>query len=166
MKRFTKLLTFILSLAVMLSSISALSLPCAAASTPSITIRIEGQKSTIYPATSVNFTSGEDFYDIMCAALAAKNIPIVATDGQYGHEITSIGDESGTYPLWWHLYVNDQESDVGRLIYTSKRRQCCFLPWRRQRCPVPDCYSFAKIPDNGAAGDCKRQYNLHGLFRL
>ena len=49
----------------------------------------------------------------MAAALAAKSVSLVANKGAYGHEIVSIGGESGTYPVWWHLYVNGKASDVG-----------------------------------------------------
>jgi hypothetical protein len=112
MKHFSKLLSVIFSAAIVMSSLTAFGFSSAAVSSSSISLRIEGQKATVYSGT-VDFTPGQDFYDIMTAALAAKGIPIVATMGQYGHEITSIGDESGTYPVWWHLYDNDKESDVG-----------------------------------------------------
>lgn len=110
-KVFKKAVSLICGMAFMISAFACGPVFSAAASS-SIYMRIEGQKSTVYSDT-VSFTDGQDFYDIMAAALAAKNIPIVATLGSYGHEITSIGDESGTYPLWWHLYVNDKESEVG-----------------------------------------------------
>jgi hypothetical protein len=112
MKHFSKLLSVIFSAAIVMSSLTAFGFSSAAVSSSSISLRIEGQKATVYSGT-VDFTPGQNFYDIMTAALAAEGIPIVATLGQYGHEITSIGDESGTYPVWWHLYDNDKESDVG-----------------------------------------------------
>lgn len=116
MKHFSKLMTVIFSFTVVISTLTIFSISPVATSASSINLRIEGQKATIY-SDSVTFTPGEDFYDIMTAALAAKNIPIVATLGEYGHEITSIGEESGVYPLWWHLYVNDKSSDYGADTY-------------------------------------------------
>lgn len=110
-KVFKKAVSLICGIAFMISAFACGPVVSVAASS-SIYMRIEGQKSTVYSGT-VSFTEGQNFYDIMAAGLAAKNIPIVATLGTYGHEITSIGNESGTYPLWWHLYDNDKESEVG-----------------------------------------------------
>lgn len=100
-------------LAVTLSAAAPL-LPFAkaAGAGPSVGLRVEGQRSTLYSG-DVAFTPGEDFYDILTSALKAKDIPVVSTDGSYGHEIDSIGGESGAYPVWWHLYVNGKASDVG-----------------------------------------------------
>lgn len=113
MKYFKKFTSILCGAAVMFSFFTAFSIiPAAAASAPSITMRVEGQKATLYSGT-VGFTEGDNFYDIMAAALAAKDIGLVSNDGAYGHEIVSVGGESGAYPVWWHLYVNGKASDVG-----------------------------------------------------
>lgn len=107
------------SMALVLSMFVLLSPLTSAASSASFTLRIEGQKATVLPQTTVTFTPGSDskstvsFYDLMAETLSKKGIQLKATLGDYGHEITSIGGESGSSPLWWHLYVNDKFCSVG-----------------------------------------------------
>jgi LPXTG-motif cell wall-anchored protein len=112
MKILKKLSAFLCSITLLLTVFASAAAPAKAASAQSITMRVEGQKSTLYSG-SASFTQGEDFYDIMSAALAEKGVNLEANNGTYGHEVVSIGGESGTYPVWWHLYVNGKSSDVG-----------------------------------------------------
>lgn len=120
MKIIKKLTSVICSAAVLLSLFTAVSISpaaaAAAASSPSAALRVEGQKSTIYSG-SVDFTKDTSAYDILAAALASKNIPLAATKSSYGHYITAIGGESGTYPVYWHFYINGKSSDVGADSY-------------------------------------------------
>lgn len=89
--------------------------PKAAGTNPALSLRIEGQTSTIYSNGSCSFTSGDNLYDILSKALSEHDpaIPLVAPDGEYGHEIDAINGEVQSYPLWWHIYVNGKSSDVG-----------------------------------------------------
>lgn len=107
-----KLLSLVLSFAVFLSLFSFLPLNSKAAEAPYITLLIEGQSAEIYNG-KVSFTNGNSLYDIMSKALTAKNIELKAPDGLYGHQIQEIGGEGGTYPVWWHIYVNDEAAQVG-----------------------------------------------------
>lgn len=112
MKIFKKLTALTCCAALLMSLFTAFSISPAASSASSIKMRVEGQKATIYSG-NVSFTQGENFYTIMTRALTDKNIPYSASADSYGHMFKSIGGESGTYPVWWHLYVNGVASEVG-----------------------------------------------------
>ncbi|CDZ23184.1 hypothetical protein CCDG5_0033 [[Clostridium] cellulosi] len=112
MRKAEKFLSLLLSFAVFLSFFSFLPFNSKAAEEPYITLLIEGQNAEIYNG-KVSFTSGDSLYDIMSKALAAKKIELKAPDGPYGHQIQEIGGESGTYPVWWHIYVNNEAAQVG-----------------------------------------------------
>lgn len=86
--------------------------PAAAAAAKNITLRVEGQRSTIYSG-SAGFADGESLYNIMKAAFDKSGVSFETKEGPYGHEIISIGGESGTYPVWWHIYQNGKAADVG-----------------------------------------------------
>lgn len=120
MKILKKATALLCSFAVLLAFFSmscikpaeAASVESVAASTQSVTLRVEGQHSTIYSGR-VNFKQGESLYNIMNAAFAQNGVNFVANNGPYGHEIVSIGGESGTYPVWWHIYQNGKAAEVG-----------------------------------------------------
>jgi hypothetical protein len=110
-----KKLTAVFCGAALVFSISAPALSgvaVTAATGQSVTLRVEGAKSTIYSG-SVTPTQDEDAYDLLASALAAKNIPIVASVSAYGHFITAIGGETGSGNNYWHFYVNGKSSEVG-----------------------------------------------------
>lgn len=112
MKKLTKFISVVMSLAILLPFLLIAPLKSQAADKPCITMLIEGLKNEIYNG-EVSFTKGENFYSVMSEELASKGIELSATESSYGHMINSIGGESGTYPIWWHLYVNGESSQVG-----------------------------------------------------
>lgn len=109
LRKFTSIM---LSVALVLSFLTLFPPKFKAADSSYITMLIEGLNSEIYSG-KVNFTDGESFYDIMSTELAAKNIKLNAPKSAYGHYIVSIGGEKGTYPVWWHIYVNGAASELG-----------------------------------------------------
>lgn len=119
MKKLKKFMAVACSFALMFVTLTVFSPSQKAADTgsPTMSIRIEGLTSNIYSNSSYSFTSGDNFYDILTAALSTNKpqaIPIVfSPDITYGHMITSINGETSSYPVWWHIYVNGKSSDVG-----------------------------------------------------
>lgn len=86
-----------------------------AAAQQELSLRIEGPDSTVY-SKAVEFSAGENLYQILADALGTAKIPYNFPNGQYGHSMSMIDNiTAGKYGGWdgWQYDVNGQAPDFG-----------------------------------------------------